>query len=445
MSSYALISEHRDRALTRRPPGPFIIWGIVFIVIPLWIISYPETTVRHNFKPFFIYASQLSSLIGFSLFSLSLILTSRLRFLEDLFGGLDKVYKMHLSMGKSAAIFLVAHPVLLALRWVPEDLTKALWYLLPLHRRVEIDLGSWALWGMLVLIIFTLVIKIPYDKWKISHKFMGFFFVLGVAHFYFQGISFSVNPGLRIYLALLSVGGISAWLYKSVFFDLVKKKSRFLVTEVRRLNANIVEIELQPKSKAEDIIPGQFYFFTFLSEDLSAESHPFTICDETEDGRIKIMVKALGDYTNLLNKIIKPGIPALLEGPYGKFNFRTTKREQVWIGGGVGIAPFLGWANYLFNNPNEYIRAKLYYCVKNVNSATHMEVFMNLEKRLPGFHVQVISEEQNGFFKAGDLPEIQKKEIFICGPKNMRKAILKQLNQLKVPKKQIHFEDFDFN
>lgn len=445
MYSYELSTKHEERLLNKKYPGSWIFWGIAVMAIPLWMISFPETTVRHNLKPFFVYLSQIFALVGFALFALTLILSSRSRFLEDRFGGLDKMYKTHRAMGKTAVLFLIIHPVLLALRWIPEDIPKAFWYLLPLHRRVEIDLGSWALWGILMLTILTVVVKIPYDKWKLTHKLMGFFFILGVVHFYFQGISFSENPALKIYLALLSAAGIIAWLYKSVFYDLLKKKSSFLVTNVERFPNNTVEIELRPQKKPEKFLAGQFYFFSFLSRDLPPENHPFTICHEAEDGKLKIMVKSLGDYTSALFESIEPGIPAILEGPYGRFYYRNANPNQIWIAGGVGVAPFLSWANQLLQEPDQDLNVDFYYCVKNISAATYLETFRDLEEKMPGFHAHLICEETHGYFKVSNCSGIQEKEIFICGPGNMRKAILKDLKDLNVPQRQIHFEEFDFN
>ena len=445
MLSYELTAAPHFGRLKERNPGPWIFWGIALLVIPLWMISYPETTVKHNATPFFVYASQLFSLTGFALLSLSLILTTRLNFLENWFGGLDKMYKMHRTTGKTAFFLILAHPVFLALRWIPQDISKSLWYLLPLHRRLAIDLGSYALWGMIILVIFTLLIKIPYDRWKISHKFMGFFFLLGVGHIFFQGISFYDNLFLGAYLAVLSAVGIFAWLYKSVLFDLVKKKSLYSVSGVRYLNDSIVEIELQPKKNAGITFkPGQFFFFSFLSEDFSAESHPFTICDRTEDNKIKIIVKSLGDYTNRLYALIKKDTAATLEGPYGRFSYENFHSQQVWLGGGVGIAPFLSWANHLLIHPNDSLRINLYYCVKNTAAATHLPTFEALEKKMPGFHVNVIAQERDGFFDPHNHPEVKQSEIFICGPKNMRKSIYQELKSLKVPTNRIHFEEFDF-
>jgi len=86
-----------------------LLWSLAIIVIPLWYLSYPETSFQHNIKPFYIYGSQLTALTGYVLFALSFILATRMKGLEDLFGGLDQVYHLHHKVGKTA-FFFVAGP-----------------------------------------------------------------------------------------------------------------------------------------------------------------------------------------------------------------------------------------------------------------------------------------------------------------------------------------------
>ncbi len=424
--------------------GPWLFWGAVFMVIPLWLISFPETTVRHNLKPFFVYGSQLTAWAGFALFALTFVLSARLKWLEDYFGGLDKMYHVHHAMGKAALLLLLIHPIMLALRWIPEDTGRILWYMFPVHRRFEINIGSWALWGLILLMLFTLVRYFPYDKWKISHKFMGIFFILGVAHIYYLDLSLSTNPALTIYLSVFSIAGITAWVYKSILFDFVAKKSRFRVVKVDRLSDKVIQIVLKPMDEVLSFIPGQFYFFRFHSSGISRESHPYTVCDVTKDGEITIMVKSLGDYTQQLHMELKTGATALLEGPYGRFDYRQGKKNQVWIGGGVGIAPFISWANDLKRKNKTDLNINLYYCVNTEKEATHLYLFKELENQMETFRVNLIRADVEGFFDPGEILRVSEKEIFICGPREMRKSLLPELAKLGVPKKSIHFEDFDF-
>jgi len=425
--------------------GPWLFWGTALMVIPLWLISFPETTIRNNRIPIIIYGSQITAWAGFALFALTFVLSARLTWLEDYFGGLDKMYNVHHSMGKIALLLLIIHPTMLALRWIPENSGRLLWYFFPVHRQFEINLGSWALWGLILLMVFTLVIRLPYDKWKISHKFMGIFFILGVAHIYFLDLSLPANLALTSYVSVISVAGVTAWFYKSVLFDFVVKKSRFEVTDVNHLSDTIIEIILKPMDEPPRFVPGQFYFFSFRAKGITRESHPYTVCDTTNEGQISIMVKALGDYTKELHRKLESGATALLEGPYGRFDYRQGKDKQVWMGGGVGIAPFISWANDLKKQNKTDLNIHLFYCVNTEKEATHLHLFRELENQVDTFRVDLIRADVEGFLKPENISGIAEKDIFICGPGEMRKALLPKLKKQGVPKKSIHFEDFDFS
>jgi predicted ferric reductase len=430
--------------MKKRDTGRLIFWGAAFVVIPFWLVSFPETTVRHRMNPFLVYGSQITALTGFSLFALTFILSTRWKWLEDYFGGLDKMYQLHHTMARMALILLLIHPVMLAIRFIPVETDKVFWYLFPVHRRVEIDLGSWALWGLILLMLFTLVIKIPHDKWKITHKFMGIFFILGIFHIYLLDLSIAANPALTMYLTALSVTGVIAWIYKSILFHWVVNKPRYRVEKADRLNEKVIEITMTPESETVRFIPGQFFFFSFRNSDLSGESHPFTVYDETGDGQIKIMVKALGDYTQQLYRNLKPGAIALLEGPYGRFDYQMGNRKQLWIGGGVGIAPFISWAHDLKHHGYPDYNIDLYYCVKTRNEAIHLQLFKELESEIEEYHVHLVCEDEDGLPGINGINRLEEKDIFICGPKAMREALVPQLKKRGVQTKAIHYEDFDF-
>jgi len=430
--------------MEKRQLGPWIFWGIALLAVPLWWLSFPETTIRHNIKPFFVYGSQVSALVGFALFALCFVLAARIKWLEDYFGGLDRMYHVHHTMAAWALGLILLHPILLATRWIPQDSGRLLWYLFPVHRRFEANLGSWALWGLIVLMFVTLVIHLPYDKWKITHKLLGVPFVLGVTHTFYLDLSYASNPAMKVYLILLSAAGIGAWTYKSILFPLIARKHRCRVVEVNRLSDRVMEIELQPELGALDFVPGQYYFFSFRAANISWEAHPFTVCNTTGEGNLQIMVKSLGDYTTQLHQVLEPGATALLEGPYGRFDYRQGQREQVWIAGGVGIAPFLSWANLLKNTPLLELAVDLYYCVNTASEAVHLPAFTELERLMPNFKVHLLRADVEGFVTAQELAGIEGKDVFICGPKPMRKAVFAELRARKVPKKNIHFEDFDF-
>ena len=61
--------------------GPWIFWGAAFIVVPLWLISFPETTIRNNRIPILVYGSQLAAWTGFALFALTFVLSARIKWM----------------------------------------------------------------------------------------------------------------------------------------------------------------------------------------------------------------------------------------------------------------------------------------------------------------------------------------------------------------------------
>lgn len=428
--------------INKKNIGPRVFWGISLLVLLLWLTAYPETTVKHSAKGFFIYSSQITGLLGFSLFAITFILAARIKWLEQYFGGLDKMYHTHHQMAKVAFFLLLFHPILLAGRWIPQDISKALWYFFPVHRRIAIDLGSWALWGLIILMLVTLAIKLPYDKWKLSHKFMGVVFIIGALHVFTLEELVFASPALFIYLLLLSIAAISAWIYKSFLLEYFIEKHRFQVANIDRLSEEVMEITLK-SDKAVKFVPGQFYFFTFVAPDITRESHPYTVCSAQDQNRIKIMVKTLGDYTRDLYQKLDTGTTALLEGPYGQFDFTHEITNQVWIAGGVGIAPFLSWVRNLRDQSSE-VNVDLYYCVDTEKEAVHLDELKVFEERSTKFKVHLICADREGFLSACEIPELAEKAVFICGPKAMREKLLKECKTKNIPKDKIHFEDFDF-
>lgn len=424
----------------------YLILIFLAVVLPvfLWALTFPQTTIKHNAYPIIIYSSQLFAVIGFSLFALSFMLSTRIKVIEKYFGGLDKVYHIHHTIGKMAFFALLIHPIVLAVRWLPDNIAKTFWYLLPVHRKMEINLGSWALIGLCILLLFTLVIKLPYDKWKITHKFMGLLFILGIAHVFGVAGFYEEKPLLAIYFIIISILGLAAFMYKAIFHKWAVKKHPFTVVDIDKLDERTMEITLRNESADFDYIPGQFCFFQFVDKGISMESHPFTICGSSNEGEISILVKALGDYTNNLQNKLLLNTPVLVEGPYGCFDYKLGKKKQIWIGGGVGIAPFISWVRDLAKNSMPELEVDFYYCVNSEAEAFHLEEFNQLEKAMPNFRVNLSCADKDGFIKGSDIKDRKNSTIFICGPKEMRSALLKDFKALQVPKKDIIFEDFDF-
>src|SRR5437763_1467495 len=88
---------------------PVVMWAVMLPLSDRF--GSPVTTVQS--------IGQVAALVGLSMFSFNLLLSTRIKFFEDLFGGLNKVFIAHHIIGGLALIALLIHPLMMAFRYVP--------------------------------------------------------------------------------------------------------------------------------------------------------------------------------------------------------------------------------------------------------------------------------------------------------------------------------------
>ncbi|MGE3954155.1 MAG: ferric reductase-like transmembrane domain-containing protein [Parachlamydiales bacterium] len=366
----------------------------------------------------------LFGVAGLTTFSLTLALASRWPKLEDWLGGLDQLYRTHHTLGIITFCLLIAHPFLLALRH-----TNWAAFFLPTHDRLSVNLGAIAFWSLVLLIGLSLIRFLPYDKWKWTHRFMGLIFLIASLHVLLTQKAFAPSASPLLYLPIAL--GLLSLAYRQVWIPLFRKRPRFTVTQLTPLTDTTTEITLT-SDHPFPYKPGQYAFFQF--DKPTRESHPFTLRGTPGEKKLSILVKGRGDYTRRLLKTLKPGDTARLEGPYGRFDYTQYPGEQVWIAGGIGIVPFLTWAPSLSSKAP---KITLYYCVKNSADAAGLKEIKNITTYL-------ICSSERPHLKATELPYKGASAILLCGPRRLTRDLTHQLTALGYPRRQIHFEDFEF-
>jgi predicted ferric reductase len=241
--------------------------------------------------------------------------------LEEWFGGLDHIYNFHHLIGLWGLAFIVSHPFVLALKWVPYRMDKFYAFIFPIHGRLSVNLGAFAFWLFLILIAITLSKCFPYDKWKISHKLMGVVFLLASLHFLTSDRLYGDSHLQKPLLCLPMVLGFFGIFYKQLFLDFLANYPKYIVRKIDKLNENVAEVFFEPKGEKISFIPGQYAFFSFKSSFLTEETHPFTLCSTADGASFSILVKARGDFTKSLFDYLRPGDIARVEGPYGRFDY----------------------------------------------------------------------------------------------------------------------------
>lgn len=378
--------------------------------------------------------SQYISLVGTVLLSLSFVLGSRAKFLEKIFGGLDKVIKMHHIIGGISFVLLLHHPLFLILSVLP-DYNLALQYLF-FSQTISYNFGIFSLYLMVLLLILTMVIKLPYHIWIKTHDFFGLVLFFACLHVFFITSDVSRYLPLRIWMFVNLAMGMFFYIYKIFLYKKFGPQYKYRVERVDKHN-NILEIYLSQITEKIDYLPGQFAFVSFDLEGL-AESHPFSFSSSPDDEVIRFTVKSLGDYSSQL-QLLTVGVNCTIWGPYGSFNNKFWEsKDIIFIAGGIGITPFVSMIRYeVKHKQNRNI--KLFYFAKDVANPIYGDYFTEAKNILPNFEY---------FYNCGDMfkniSNLGNKTFYICGPREMMKNYSQQLINMGVKRTNIIFEDFNF-
>jgi len=419
---------------------------IVFIISLVTFLIWFSYRVGVNFQIYLVIA-KVSALIGICLLSLTIFLSFRWHFMESVFGGLDKVYKAHHLIGQITMIMILLHPLFLIIRVLPNWNSIKI-YLVP-GLNIPYTYGILSFFLLIILLIFTLIIRLPYKIWHLSHKFMGIVLILVTWHGLVAGRDLIQNPILRIWILMFALVGIISYFYMLFFYQLIGPKFNAIVEEVKSVG-DITEIKLKTIGKIMKFNPGQFVFIKFLNVEKSFEIFPFSISSSNSEELIRISAKRSGDFTSYHLPKVSVEDKVYLYGPYGKFGekYLFENKSMLWIAGGIGITPFLSMLKH--ENLSKGNKIDLIWSCKDENDRIYDGEIREIIKNNKNIqYISWISKDKgrvsaSGILKLlGTKDKITEKLIFICGPNQMMMELADQFIKMGVKPRNIIFEDFN--
>ena len=350
-----------------RDVGPATIGILVVALAALWTVARPAG------QPTGSYIGQLLGAESILLLSIGLVLISTLPWVEVWFDGIDRAAIWHRRVAITGLVLLAPHILLssnpkggtalggpLGVIGALGLLGLVLWAILPRWRSVV----PGPLRGLVVaardapLIRDVRRIFGGYERWRALHRTTGLFVAAGFLHGALDGSPFAGSPALRwSYIAIGGIG-LAFYVYRELLSRYFLSLHDYQVAGVEQIGEGLVEITLAPIGRPVNFVPGQFAMVYIESKD-GWHRHPFTIASAPREGVVRVTVKALGDYTSRLQEILEPGMPAVIGGPHGRFNHAKGTDRQVWIAGGVGVAPFLSWLRSLDGHLPQRVRLLL--------------------------------------------------------------------------------------
>jgi predicted ferric reductase len=372
-------------------------------------------------------------LLGFGAWSGNIVLGARIGPIERAWAGLDHLYRAHRKVGECVPFLLLAHGALMLASISSLDYLNV--------RTGAIFLGPVVLATLVLLVLVSVYGRLHRDPFVLVQRAMGGLFLVGMAHVLGVEGDHTGSWTFTLVLAFYGVAAGAAWLYRSVLGRRAAPRHHYRVAAMVPVSDRVTEVVLDPVDHPIDFTPGQFAFLSLGAPAHDTKPHPFSITSRRDEDQLRFVVKGLGDHTSELAKI-PAGTSARVEGPYGGLcHERMASRRQVWIGGGIGITPFLSMARSV--GKGGLFDVDLYYCIAHAGEAYFLE---DLEE-----HVRVITvqEDRDGFLTATKIAETSgpltgNVDYLLCGPPGMMAALRTQLHEAGVPANRIHAEDFTF-
>jgi predicted ferric reductase len=406
----------------------------------VWFVFPPEYDGRPNFERQ--YAGEIIGSVNIVLMSFALFLSTRPKWVEPYFGGLDKMYVTHRQIATAAFLLIFVHVL-----------------------TVPISLTGWKLGNYLAVIAFTGIISIvlvslapriallnkltggTYEGWKRLKRFIGIFFILAFVH------SLTIGNPLNAFIAinwvqLFFIFGTLSYLYTEVFGRFFRKYVPYTVEAVKHPNASTTEVTLRAqKTPIKRQRAGQFLFVRFPQDKLLNESHPFTISSAPGEEDLRVTIKASGDFTRYLYHRLQPGMEAIVEGAYGMFNYKTGGQRQIWIAGGIGLTPFLAFVRDLDGSLTQNI--DFYYTVRHPEEELFVDELQARAQDNPCLKLYVRHSAAEGSLRVEEIVrnidgELKQYHVYLCGPLPMVQAFEKDFIRRGLPKENIHYEEFNF-
>ncbi len=203
--------------------GFITVFVLSFLPLVFWLVMSPFASRIVNLSAILTSLGQISGLVGMAMFACVFVLSGRFKFLAGYFGGMNKVYDAHHFFGALSFILLLFHPLFLAGQYLLISVFSAADFILP-GADWAINFGIFGLLFLILFLVITFFVKLPYQRWRLTHKFLGLAFFLAGLHSFLITSDISRSFSLRAYLLALTCIALLVYGYRTIL-------SKILITK----------------------------------------------------------------------------------------------------------------------------------------------------------------------------------------------------------------------
>lgn len=395
--------------------------------------------------------ARLAGLLAMNLICLQLIFIGRVKWVETVFG-LDRLSRLHRYNGHLIGLLILTHPILIILSYSLINQVGFFAQFTDLILHWDDVVFAFIGWLFLVITISSSITiarkRLRYELWWYVH-FLNYVAIILIFWHQLNFSPESFNLGFRIYwwaLVLFAFANL-------VWFRLVMMlyKTRKFDFRVSRVVDQGVATSVYMKGKNMDkfkMEAGQFMFYSFYQNGFQGEKHPFSFSMMPKNDEIRFTAKKVGDFTNKLPEL-KVGERVVIDGPHGTFTEKKITRDKLlFIAGGSGITPLRAMLESLGDKHPDKI---LLYSNKTRADIMLGDELEELSKKHNFKIINILADEEAPGYEHGRLdgetikrlvPDVAQRDVFLCGPVPMMKAIRPALAKLGLPHHFLHYERF---
>ena len=438
----------------------WVFWGFLALLTGLWLMADTLLPAQRGYFDFRTVWVQYTGVIAMGVMSLAMLLAVRPVWLESHLDGLDKMYRLHKWLGIGALVVGTVH-------WLWAKGTKWAvgwgWLTKPARgpggpgemglieaalrnwRGTAEVMGEWAFYGAVLLIVLALVKRFPYRLFAQTHKLLAAIYLVLVFHtVVLTKIDYWAQPVGWVQAALLVAGTISAVI---VLLGRIgaRRTAHGTIESLQRFPAlQVLETTLVLDGRWAGHQPGQF---AFLTSSAAEGAHPYTIASawNPQERRICFVTKALGDHTRTLHERLRVGDRVKIEGPYGRFTFAGNEPQQIWIGAGIGITPFIARMKHLAQaGARGTTGVDLFHPTAVIDPAALDK--LKADAQAAGVRLHMFLDKQDGRLTGDRLrervPGWKNASVWFCGPAGFGQALRADLVAQGLPADAFHQELF---
>jgi predicted ferric reductase len=435
-------------------PGRWILaaafWaGLIAAVAPWWFNT-PSSTLS-NTAAALIAAGRITGLITGYVLLVQVLLMSRVSWLEQV-AGARRLLLWHRELGGFLVVGLLSHTVLITLGYARTDHTRFLgetWHILTKYEdMVSAFIATGILVSLGLLGIRAIRKALPYELWYFLHLSSYLILLLAYGHQFANGQEFTGRGLARAFwLGLYGFVLVAVVAGRMVAPLVLNLRHRLRVAEVVPEAPDMVSIYIEGRRlNWLDARAGQYFRWRFLTPGCWWQAHPFSLSAAPNGQWLRLTVKVVGDHTARL-RFLRPGVRVFAEGPSGVFTAdRQVRTRALLIAGGSGIAPIRALLEelpegtaviYRASHEDELVfREELDWLAAERGA----RVWYVLGGRDDPWPKRVLT--QKGLRQL--VPDVHRRDVYLCGPEGLVSTSVKTLRRLRVPRRQIHLDPFEF-